>query len=1557
MGASPAQHSIASQQQQQPPQPQQSQPTRSSAVAAEQPSHAPPPQVGAAAEQGSTKEALHLTGASTGGIGLFILRVLVNGVAARALLDSGASSNFISPAFARSSRVSLVASDRKITLADGSLTAAEGAGKAVCGLETATGAPIRFHADFTATPLGEAYDVILGMTWLAKHNPVVGWSERTLQFRTTDGLRTVKPIEKRSAHVQLASISLRSMARAWRKGQIRHMAVIRVVHDEEDAPPAEPEPLHPRAAKIVADYADVFGEPPPGVTTRDVKHQIKLVPGATPPPVRPLRHQSERDIQAMNEYIEKLTKLGQIRVSNSPFGSRALVVYKKDGTPRIVVDYRALNDITVKDRYPLPLMDELFDRVHGAKVFSSLDLVNGFHQIAMDEADIEKTAFRTRYGSYEYTVLPMGLCNAPSTFMRLMNESFRDMIDKWLVAFLDDLLVYSGDEESHDRQLRATLDRMRERKLYVKLKKCEFFKREVGFLGHKIGADGLSVATDKVEAVREWPVPRNITDVRAFLGLAGFYRRFIKDFAHIALPLTNLTRTTQKWAWTDEAQAAFERLKGALSAAPVLATPDPSKPYTLSCDACHYAIGAALQQDHGNGLQPVAYMSGKLDDAAINYDTREKEFMALLLACEKWRQYLHGRRFTLLSDHDSLKYFRTMPNLSGRLARWIERLAGFDFDLQHIAGAKNVVADALSRRADLRPDEPHSLAMARVKLGRPAAERKEEEERARFKREAETTHPPHPDRPAPKANGTIQMPSQRCTGSTRTGAHCRQRTAKGQYCWNHLQSVHGLRIKRSGIAGAGLGLFAARPLAANYRIDYTGDEVPLRDASDGGVYFLQFRRNMAVDAARTNTAEGRWVNDPRGSGASANAEFTLFTPPGGQRRGQLKLTRDVAAGEEILVSYGDEYWRFHLKAKGKRRAPRQGRIAPAEALAAVTQDGGEEGSLASEARRAATQDAAYSERLANPQPGDTIKEGLVWRDGRLVVPADAALRTRILALCHDAVPAAHFGRDKVLASAKARFEWQGLATDVDQYVRTCDACQRNKPSQQATPGLLMPLPIPERPCREWTQDAVTGLPRTARGNDAIQVYVERLCKLKHFAASQSTATASDLARSLVHTVIRPHGVPESIVSDRDPRFTAHFYEELSRLLGVQLRMSTSRHPQSDGQSEREIRTLVTALRAFCNEHQDDWDEYLDMLELGFNSAVQASTGRSPHELLYGEAPRLPVDALIGAAPKTPAAIDRAQRMKDAVHWARDHLLSAQERQAAAADRHRRDDEFKVGEGVLLSTEGLRLTSFNNKLCSPWVGPFEVAAVVNRNAYRLLLPQQMQALHPTFNIDKLKRYRESPTRFASRQQQYARPPAAEADSNGDELWEVDRILASRRKGRATEYLVAWKGYRLEEATWEPAAHLANARGAMRDFQQMQRGAPMQRLAGIEADDEAPAPRLVGIELNPGPCNCGSRPGGRIACCRASSACSCQRAGVQCAAGCGCQTFLGMPPSSRRPRLVCASQRRGTGADSRRGECNRRVILFRFTSVLLHPALYPRSSAAFYSRTAAACVIPA
>jgi hypothetical protein len=391
----------------------------------------------------------------------------------------------------------------------------------------------------------------------------------------------------------------------------------------------------------------------------------------------------------------------------------------------------------------------------------------------------------------------------------------------------------------------------------------------------------------------------------------------------------------------------------------------------------------------------------------------------------------------------------------------------------------------------------------------------------------------------------------------------------------------------------------------------------------------------------------------------------------------------------------------------------------------------------------------------------------------------------------------------MLSEAQRRFEWQGLARDVEQYVLTCDACQRNKHSKQLKPGLLMPLPLPEEPCLHWTTDAVCGLPKTKHGFDAIQVYVDRLTKLKRFAVARTTDGSVQLANTTLRTIIGPHGMPKSIVSDRDPRITAHFWKELSRVLGSQINLSTAQHPQSDGQSEREIQTLITALRSYANAMSNDWDDYLPALELAFNSKQQASTGAAPFTLVYGTEARLPIDCMLDdARPATlPAVGERAERMRLALDHARSKAEQAQAKQKRQADRHRRMLQLGNGDQVLLATEGLQLRSGTHKLTGRFIGPFTVTGSVNDNAVTLDLPPLLRALHSTFNISRLKLYRDGSKLFPGRPQRLYQAPAVDRDTNGVASYEVEAIVAQRGAGARRELLVRFKGYGAEHDEWQ------------------------------------------------------------------------------------------------------------------------------------------------------------
>jgi hypothetical protein len=464
--------------------------------------------------------------------------------------------------------------------------------------------------------------------------------------------------------------------------------------------------------------------------------------------------------------------------------------------------------------------------------------------------------------------------------------------------------------------------------------------------------------------------------------------------------------------------------------------------------------------------------------------------------------------------------------------------------------------------------------------------------------------------------------------------------------------------------------------------------------------------------------------------------------------------------------------------------------------------------------------------VQQPPLASKVEHGLVFSDaGQIRVPADAALRTRIMAELHDSPTGAHCGRDRMLSEAQRRFTWDGLARDVELYVATCDSCQRNKYSKQLKPGLLMPLPLPEEPCVHWTTDAVTGLPKTKQGYDAIQVFVDRRTKLKRFAATRKTDGSVQLANTTLRTIIGPHGMPKSIVSDRDPRITAKFWRELSRLLGSSVDMSTAYHPQSDGQSEREIQTLETALRSYSNAMGDDWDQFLPALELAFNSKKQASTGAAPFTLVYGTEARLPIDCALDDVRPTnvPAVAARAERMKSAMDHARTQTEQAQAKQKRLADRHRRLLQLSEGDQVLLATEDLRLRSGMHKMTARYIGPFRVIGTVNDNAVKLDLPPLVGALHSTFNISRLKLYRDGKALFPTRPQRLVQPPAVETDTNGVARFAVEAVLAQRRKGAQREMLVRWEGYGAEHDEWRPRSELIkSATDAVAQFDALQQG---------------------------------------------------------------------------------------------------------------------------------------
>ena len=321
--------------------------------------------------------------------------------------------------------------------------------------------------------------------------------------------------------------------------------------------------------------------------------------------------------------------------------------------------------MTVKNKYPLPRIEDLFYQLKGAGVFSKIDLRSGYYQLRVKEVDVPKTAFRTRYGHYEFLVMPFGLTNAPTAFMDLMNRVFRPYVDKFVVVFINDILVYSKDVQEHEQHLKIVLQTLREKKLYAMLSKCDFWLKEASFLGHIVSVEGIRVDPTKIEVVVNWKVPRNVTEVRSFLGLAGFYRRFVRSFFVITSPLTKLLRKGIKFEWIDKCQNSFEQFKGMLFEAPVLTQPTSGKEYTLYSDASGIGLRCVLMQDG----KVVAYASRQLKSHEQNYSTHDLELAAVVFALKIWRHYLYGEKCRIYTDHKSLKYLLTQKELNLRQRR------------------------------------------------------------------------------------------------------------------------------------------------------------------------------------------------------------------------------------------------------------------------------------------------------------------------------------------------------------------------------------------------------------------------------------------------------------------------------------------------------------------------------------------------------------------------------------------------------------------------------------------------------------------------------------------------------------------------------------------------------------------------------------------------------------------------------------------------------------------------------------------------------------------------
>ncbi|GBG68150.1 hypothetical protein CBR_g2701 [Chara braunii] len=857
--------------------------------------------------------------------------------------------------------------------------------------------------------------------------------------------------------------------------------------------------------------------------------------------------------------------------------------------PRITELLDAYNDVfegphgVVPDR---PIRHEII--LEDGAFFSKLDLKSGYHQLEIRKEDRYKTAFKTRYGHFEWLVMPFGLTNALANFQAAMMTEFRHMLDRFVLIYLGDILVYSRSLDEHMEHLRTILEQLRQAKYKANRDKCEFTQQELEYLGHYVMPQDIHPLADKIEALRVWPEPTNTTNVRSFMGLAGYYQQFITGYSRIVAPMMRLQSPKMPFVFDDDARRSFQSLKTAMLMAPVLSIYDPTLPTRVTTDASGYCIGAVLEQHDGDDWHPVEYFSHKVPPINSLDDARKKELFAFVMALKRLRHFLLGRRrFTWVTDNNPLTYYKTQDTVSSTVGRWMYFIDQFDFTPKHVPDLSNCATDALSRRPDLCAMSHHAFTF-------------DEEFQQHFIRAYQSD----PD------FGTL---------------------------YAQLSSDH--------------------PPASHYRI------------VDG--YLLLHSR-----------------------------------------------------GKDLLC-----------------------------------------------------------------------------------VPRDRRLRTRLLGEYHDSRLAGNFGVNRTIARLRQRFRWPDLIADVTRYCDSCEVCRRSKPRNRIPYGKLHPMPIPREPGLSIAMDVTGPFPRDRLGHDGILTVVDRLSKYARFLPCKYYSTAPELARLLHTGWICGHGVPEDIVSDRDTRFMSVFWTALMQESGTTMKPSSTRHPQTDGQTERVHQTAPMMLRTLIRPDQKDWVDRLPDIEFAYNTSVHPAIGVTPFELHHGgRKGRIFADLLL----PRPADIDAAclpasvRKYKELLTQARANMQKAQVRMQQQANRRRVPCPIRAGDLVWVSVEEFALEQdVSRKLFPKWFGPWSVKAAAGDEpdgpSFVVNIPKHL-TVHPVFHASKLATYTLAKSDdFPDRRSQD--PPFMDGHQ------EVDRVISDRKYGsKPRQYKVTFKACDRDDTRWISGADL-------------------------------------------------------------------------------------------------------------------------------------------------------
>ena len=1075
---------------------------------------------------------------------------------------------------------------------------------------------------------------------------------------------------------------------------------------------------------------------------------IPVIPGTHPISV-PMYSASPAKRLVIDDQIDKWIEQEVIQPSKSPWGAPVVIVYR-NGKPRFCVDYRKLNKVTIPDEHPIPRQPEIMQALSGFQVFSSLDALSGFTQLTVKEEDREKTAFRTHRGLYEFKRLPFGLRNGPPEFQRVMQSILAPYLWTIALCYIDDIVVFSKSYEEHLQHLDLVLGAIAEAKLTLSPVKCHLGYSSILLLGQKVSRLGLSTHREKVEAIVELARPTSVQTLQSFIGMVVYFSHFIPYFSDIAAPLFKLLKKGTPWEWLGEHETAFESLKVALAAAPILAHPIAGLPYRVYSDASDVALGACVQQ-----VQPIvvrdlkgtktyesimkAYKEGKpvptiskraskdTDDVPIpgdwngtdvedtivqvervisywsrtlrpaekNYSATERETLGVKEALVKFQPFIEGEKIIVITDHAALIWSRTYENANRRLATWGAVFAAYPgLDIVHRAGRVHSNVDPLSR-------------LARI-----------------------------PSHQSPLADATKIMESKLPKAPA--------------FSWKDIVEPTP----------------ASRAAFAAVKGKRTENENPKGAPTNTRTRSREESREQSTKASRTKEK----IN-------------SRAKPESRASSGPVPSSLIISASKETMDAFRkgyrlDGYFRKYF----------------------------EDETLSTDGSQSA------ESRYYRSDTGLLIFRDADWV-ARLCVPSSQV--EYVLKLAHEsASESAHAGASRLFLRLKDRFYWPSMWKDVLEFCQSCDVCQKINPDRRSPAGLLRPHKIPLLPWDVVSLDLITGLPNS-NGFTAILVVVDKLTKYVLYIPTKNELKQEGFADLFLEHVVRRFGLPLEMIADRDPRWAKSFWQSIATSLGLKLLLSTSHHPQHDGQTERANQTLEIALRAFVAGERTNWSKWLNLLAHAYNSTPQTSTGYAPHFLLFGYSPRSELsllDPLGRGIPRNEAnnasAISFLHELDVHRARARDALAKAQASQAKSYNKGRRTEEFEVGDEVLVNPHSLELVEATKgtgrKLIQRRIGPFEITEKLSPTVYRLRLPASYN-MHPVLNIEHLKKYDKS-LRFTDRT---VLPELRVLPQ--EEEYEVDKIVGDRfnKSLKRREYLVRWKGYGPEQDTFEPEKNLRNA----------------------------------------------------------------------------------------------------------------------------------------------------